>query len=467
MASIDPPPLKRGPPKLRSSCDSCGAAKLKCDRGQPECERCVSYGMTCVYGLSRKMGKPPRRDTLRPGHGPGNGNAMGNYSNAVELNSPHNPSGSCGSISDLGHSSNGPNSSSATCESTDHNSHGLAIPFDALNGLFGAGDVSASSLPNFHSLDFRGWDVADYAHDSRLSTHLGIGSASTASGGLPLFESYSCAGTPTAQAMPHPSEADNKLSPSDTTSMSMSPMNITGHNCSLEAYEILMCLSALHLGSAQCASFWGGAASASTASGTGGVAGPVPLDHVLDLNRKASDRLGKLLACSCARLPHHRLLYASLISRILDRYQQAAGCTTSNVPWSSSSHPSTSTMTVGEPSSSSHLVSSVTGSEGGSSSGPGPAVAPVKMAIGSFDVDDLRVQAALKMQLLSGELRRAGRLLDQLSALSSGGSSLSDVVPHDGSGDTSSLYQGLDSWLRSEHARITNMMRSKLRELNT
>lgn len=47
-------------PKLRASCDECGAAKLKCDRGQPQCGRCMSLGLTCVYGVSRKMGKPPR-----------------------------------------------------------------------------------------------------------------------------------------------------------------------------------------------------------------------------------------------------------------------------------------------------------------------------------------------------------------------------------------------------------------------
>lgn len=56
-------PLTQKPrqPKLRSSCDGCGAAKLKCDRGQPECGRCVSFGMPCVYGESRKFGRPPRQ----------------------------------------------------------------------------------------------------------------------------------------------------------------------------------------------------------------------------------------------------------------------------------------------------------------------------------------------------------------------------------------------------------------------
>ena len=49
-------------PKRRSSCDACGAAKLRCDRGQPSCERCINQGLQCVYGICRKMGKPPHRN---------------------------------------------------------------------------------------------------------------------------------------------------------------------------------------------------------------------------------------------------------------------------------------------------------------------------------------------------------------------------------------------------------------------
>lgn len=51
-------------PKLRSSCDGCGVAKVRCDRGQPGCSRCTMLGSTCVYGPSRRFGKPPRK---RPG----------------------------------------------------------------------------------------------------------------------------------------------------------------------------------------------------------------------------------------------------------------------------------------------------------------------------------------------------------------------------------------------------------------
>ncbi|OCK80659.1 hypothetical protein K432DRAFT_434619 [Lepidopterella palustris CBS 459.81] len=47
------------PPKLRSSCDICANAKVKCDRERPVCQRCLNSGMRCNYSISRRMGKPP------------------------------------------------------------------------------------------------------------------------------------------------------------------------------------------------------------------------------------------------------------------------------------------------------------------------------------------------------------------------------------------------------------------------
>jgi hypothetical protein len=47
--------------KLRASCEGCGTAKVRCDRGQPKCSRCVALGLSCIYGISRKFGKPPRK----------------------------------------------------------------------------------------------------------------------------------------------------------------------------------------------------------------------------------------------------------------------------------------------------------------------------------------------------------------------------------------------------------------------
>jgi len=70
-ASLPPPPHATGrrTVKLRSSCDACGAAKVRCNKAQPRCSRCDASGQACVYGLSRKFGKPPRRKTATDTNG--------------------------------------------------------------------------------------------------------------------------------------------------------------------------------------------------------------------------------------------------------------------------------------------------------------------------------------------------------------------------------------------------------------
>ena len=37
--------LRRKALKLQASCGSCGTAKVKCNRGQPEYDRCVALGL--------------------------------------------------------------------------------------------------------------------------------------------------------------------------------------------------------------------------------------------------------------------------------------------------------------------------------------------------------------------------------------------------------------------------------------
>ncbi|CAG8895828.1 unnamed protein product [Penicillium egyptiacum] len=46
-------------PKFRASCDPCAASKVRCTKEQNGCSRCVRNGLKCVYGRSRRKGKPP------------------------------------------------------------------------------------------------------------------------------------------------------------------------------------------------------------------------------------------------------------------------------------------------------------------------------------------------------------------------------------------------------------------------
>lgn len=551
-------------PKLRASCDRCGASKLKCDRGQPECERCISHGIPCVYGVSRKMGKPRRyRQQAQPGaattrDGPdrrttdsrtagstlNTGVAAGAGSDAASDTSTRSSSSSGSGGSGSGGSGSTAGAASTTADTVHNTSIADAAPWDmdvdhmsldVLADLYGRDgnhhpqdplidhhhesqhEQTQSELPtSFPALDFINWaSIADHA---RADGDVPLPASALffdepASGTPEILESpgvrgHSLSNTPTQQpaATPHqlseitwqppppPPTAATSSSSSSSSSCSSSSSSSTAtitaatntsggmHDCAPEAYEILKMLSSLdcHLQN----------------DGGDGGGGPSPLcglDHMLRLNRKATEQLERLLACPCARSPHLSLLYVSVISRILSWYQQAAGGAGDAQPsWSpvkeegdaSSSalprgHHAAPTTTT--PSSSSVLSSPAEVSSSASAGGalrPGPmavVAAPVKVAVGTFDVDDLGIQKAVKIQLLSGELRRAGRLIDKLAAqyTAAGGSgprhpggSAAAAAMYVGA-HTSSLHHSLDAWLRGEHARITNLMRLRLKELNT
>jgi len=451
------PPRTPRQPKLRSSCDSCGATKLKCDRVRPQCGRCSSLGLVCIYGVSQKMGKPPR-ERFRIPEVPSASRTPGEHAGSIDRDRPADNSGSSGAGGSVGDGtvlSSGPyqsvNNVPSAWGAVDGYPNNLMTSVDAPGGFHS--DLFGPSFHDLTSLEFGG---------NLLSTLAS-----------PELEGYS---TPTAQTKASQSEVDESMYFDSTL---MPPAGSKGHDCSREAYDILGSLSFLKLDKAHSIS----QSSPGSVSTTASTANRVPLDHVLCLNREASERLGHLLTCSCAGYPHLALLYASIISRVLFWYQQAAGCTPS-ASWNpaaitldtashhvslTESSPSSGSGSGGGSSTWSSKVASTFGT-GGATNTPtltrstGLAVTPATMAIGTFNVDDLRVQTALKIQLLSGEMRRAGRLIDQFASHNSGGQSLADEYNFSG---VNSLYQSLSSWLRGEHSRIANMMRSNLRELNT
>lgn len=60
--------------KLRSTCDCCASSKVRCNKQKPSCQRCKFLKLDCVYGPSRRKGRPgsnqsknmsPRPDQLR------------------------------------------------------------------------------------------------------------------------------------------------------------------------------------------------------------------------------------------------------------------------------------------------------------------------------------------------------------------------------------------------------------------
>ena len=77
-AVLTEPPVGAAP-QLRSSCDACNAAKVKCSKGRPQCRRCEARQLPCVYGISMRsaMGRSFRSSSeagaLRLGYGQSHG----------------------------------------------------------------------------------------------------------------------------------------------------------------------------------------------------------------------------------------------------------------------------------------------------------------------------------------------------------------------------------------------------------
>ncbi|KAJ5698621.1 hypothetical protein N7462_000626 [Penicillium macrosclerotiorum] len=314
-------------------------------------------------------------------------------------------------------------------------------------------------LLNLPSLGVNEWTVADHG-DYVLPYDLNLGL-------LPTMETPSAGGSSSSVSKGHTASHHSRP---DKYAEYLTPPLSSGcrdHDCPQEVCEILSRLSNINLMKGH-----------STPSGT---AASVPLDHMLRLNREASEQLRRLLTCPCAKSANLVLLYASNISRVMLWYQQAAACT-SSPSWRQASLTPDATSQNTSPAASSpdYSSGSGTGSTNWSSMGTHStfhtgattggthsemSVTTAKMAIGTFDVDDLRVQTALKIQLLLGEMRRASQLIDQFVTSHGAGHQCRDDEPNFGGLDT--LYQSLDSWLRDEHSRITNWMKARLRELNS
>lgn len=455
-----PDELPRTPrrPKLRSSCDGCGTAKLKCDRGQPECGRCLCLGLECVYGVSRKMGKPPRNKikTL-----PGISRAAGRKQDTCAINkhSMSRPedgscsSGSGGSIGDevILNAGNGPIHVPSAWSSVDSHSDNLMAGPDEPHALLHS-YFQGSSPSAFGSL---GLDEDFLSADFEIAPIPTIAS--------PKPKAYS---VPAAYTIAAQSQIEDNAHGDFDGVFTHHTAESKDHDCSREAHSILTSLSFLDIAQAHQMP-QSPLSSASTITST---AQHVPLDHILRLNRESSERLSQLLICSCVQRPQLALLYASIISRVLILYQEAAGCTTHKDFYKHASHavdtalcslplrsgfvspspwPGTacSTLNTGNLN-----LSTMTGSTA-------VAVAPTQMAIGSFSIDDQQVQAALRIQLLLCEIRRTGSLIDLLTSRNP-----SDVDEFN-FGDVDNLYKSLTLWLRREHSRITNIMRSRLKDI--
>ncbi|KAH6843315.1 hypothetical protein B0I37DRAFT_384169 [Chaetomium sp. MPI-CAGE-AT-0009] len=344
--------------RLRSSCNACGTAKVKCDRGQPQCHRCAGMGLNCVYGVTRKSGKPPRKRlayakrTVTPTAMPTPTNDARDTSGSFLRPKPSDCLGPPSSVqppdlimTDI------PMQPAIANDVDDHNS---------LEPSFFIPQCSTMSLEN--------WDL-----DMGLN--------------LSSF-------VPATSATSAPEERQG-FSPA-------TPPVSTKHDCAMESFEVFKDLTA--------------APSLSEENADTILA---QLDWVLQANRNAIDRLTKLLECSCFKPPYLVMLHSSIISRILGLYQQAAGCahTVQHGPVAKTAEKAAAgnspASSYSTPASGTAISTSNTEAR---TSGISDEVAQLPFSLGKFNIEEPCVQFAFKNLLIGNELKRAGSLIGLFAA---------------------------------------------------
>ena len=387
-------------PKLRSSCEDCGNAKVRCDRGQPGCSRCLSHGLICVYGISRKFGKP-RRKRLGA-HGGNTDSLLCKKQAAWSTGGSENRSIMVASEQQL-HAIN------------KHVTGILPAPpsIDRTSSIYqqdqlGSSFITPLSLDNWPELDMWGADLA-YPTFSNASGH-----------GRQLSD---CSFEPTSK-------------------LGASLDGPGSHSCPRGSYELfrdLICPAPfLHAPESD----------SDTVSAN--------MDQVLHFNSNAINRLIRLLSCSCAKSGHRVMVHASIVSRILIWYQQAAGWTGSS--WGPPSYttdpspPLCSTSPSSSPPSGARADSDLVSSAKLVQS-TGFCVAKVPVSMGTFNIEDDNLQASIRIRLVLSELKKTANLIDLFVSQDLGKSSDESVI---------SLYLHLGVWLKSEHSRTVRILKARL-----
>jgi hypothetical protein len=182
------------------------------------------------------------------------------------------------------------------------------------------------------------------------------------------------------------------------------------------------------------------------------------LDEVLHFNSDAIDRLRRLLNCPCAKSGHKVMVHASIISRILIWYQQAAGSGSCESRLSALAASSPSGRAYSSSPSGSEATTDVDTSRASTLvQSTGFAVAKVPISKGAFSIEDENMQDTFRNQLVLSELKKAANVIELFASHDSGECSANGVA---------GLYSHLGIWLRSEHLRTVRMLRARLSALN-
>ncbi|KAL9044525.1 MAG: hypothetical protein Q9214_002343 [Letrouitia sp. 1 TL-2023] len=353
----------RAPFRLRSTCDACSAAKVKCDKKQPVCDRCRTNGFKCSYSPSRRHGKHSWKKFSEfgltpPGIAPAPEPVM-------DVDSGD------------GQASSGTGDGSGGDDAT-------FVDFNALGDGF---EVN----PNWTGLNL-GIDLSN-----------GFGPSDD-------VHVHDRTGTGTNSISPSVSNSiwDGPSSIPTTAASSVSeapPTRTAPADCEAEAFTAL---HSLHLCTMLHADHPGESKQTATRTSTsfGGVTDRMPpLDKVLCFNRAAISTLKELLDAPCVQQPHLALLYMTIASKVLFWYRLVVSSQYQSKSGPRSPNSNSYNASNGQPS---PLSTSSNTSD--------RAVRPVPFQIGVFDLEDEDQKLLMKGVLLR-EVRKLESVVDKMKRL--------------------------------------------------
>jgi hypothetical protein len=429
-------------PKLRASCDACAASKVKCSKDHPACARCSANGSQCIYGVSRKHGKPGRtrkrnadgtpfikgsKQRLSP-----NGTEFGKFKLRPEPISLPLPEFDTSSAWSSGWSSSTslrstpdfefemtPEPFPMTAEPMFMDTMGFPFMDDFLlpaaqfqtepmqmiepeltfRDPFAKKQSVQLELPDIQALkDYVGGDSVNPLECSFLDASDPFLSNSFTEDGSP----QSPGGTSSTQHVNNPLRV----------SISMP----TSHCCYPLAYSTLESLRVIGSDSTN--------------------AYPdielKSLDSVLSITKLAVQSVLQLLSCPCSADPHLSMLYSSITAKILNWYQIAAGVSPASAPLATA--PS---LSSGSPSPCSSTFSSPLATPCSEQSTFNIQIQPLTFGLYKFDEVE---QERLRRSVVLRELKKCSQLVDALAYWR--GDEQSEQAEF--------LYDVLGAWLKSE-----------------
>ncbi|KAF2006709.1 hypothetical protein P154DRAFT_411522, partial [Amniculicola lignicola CBS 123094] len=431
--------------KLRASCDSCAASKVKCSKEHPICQRCSASGSNCIYGVSRKHGKPGRTRKRNPDGTPfikaskqrpsPDGSEFGKFRVRAETILPNAYLTPEPEQIDYSSTPEWPATPEFDYSMTPESMSLYSDPdYVFMDDLIMGG--SQSSMDSYRSQSMDSYVSNESVESEPSFTNPFTKKEPVVGLGLSLPQDYrmlkdyvgGAIVQPMAYTNPTPSYYPPQLqSPAQSPKGSLSPLQNPiplpqTHSCSTLAQTTLSSLSLPQT-------------SGETKT----------LEVILSTAKTATDNLLQLLSCPCSSEPHHAMLYSSIAAKILTWYQIAAGLHPTSATPSHTSPPLASTQSRSSSHSSHSSLSSVSSfsstSTSSSSYNPSNTLQPPAIQISGYEYEPVD-QDALLRQIVLSELEKCNGLVETLASWRGKGT-------RDGE-QAEFLYDAMGTWLKGE-----------------